>query len=107
MHQKRSRQGFRRPVCAQVLPKGEIPHTRHVRGSNFVLMGVFEDRLPGRAIIICVIDNLVKVQAISDLLLSAMAYTAVRCSQHAISLNVSALSATDLHLTANRLPPCD
>ena len=49
--------------CAQVLPKGEIPHTRHVRGSNFVLIGVFEDRLPGRAIIICVIDNLVKVQS--------------------------------------------
>lgn len=48
-------------MCAQVLPKGEIPHTRHVRGSNFVLIGVFEDRLPGRAIVICVIDNLVKV----------------------------------------------
>jgi hypothetical protein len=60
-----NRQGFRRPSFGQVLPKGEIPHTRHVRGSNFVLMGVFEDRLPGRAIIICVIDNLVKVQTIS------------------------------------------
>lgn len=42
------------------LPKGAIPHTRHVRGTNFCLMGVFEDRLPGRAIVISVIDNLVK-----------------------------------------------
>ena len=44
-----------------MLPKGEVPHTRHVRGSNYALIGVFEDRLPGRAIVICVIDNLVKV----------------------------------------------
>jgi N-acetyl-gamma-glutamyl-phosphate reductase len=53
----------------QVLPKGEIPHTRHVRGSNYVLIGVFEDRLPGRAIVICVIDNLVKVGSITRVLL--------------------------------------
>ncbi|GBF90163.1 N-acetyl-gamma-glutamyl-phosphate reductase [Raphidocelis subcapitata] len=44
----------------RVLPKGSVPHTRHVRGSNFCLIGVFPDRLPGRAIVICVIDNLVK-----------------------------------------------
>lgn len=44
----------------KVLDKGVIPHTRHVRGSNFCLMNVFEDRLSGRAIIISVIDNLVK-----------------------------------------------
>jgi len=44
----------------KVLPKGQIPHTRHVRGSNYALIGVFEDRIPGRAILICVIDNLVK-----------------------------------------------
>ena len=35
-----------------VLPAGQIPHTRHVRGSNFTYIGVFPDRLPGRAIII-------------------------------------------------------
>lgn len=35
-----------------VLPAGQIPHTRHVRGSNFVYISVFPDRLPGRAIII-------------------------------------------------------
>jgi N-acetyl-gamma-glutamyl-phosphate reductase len=44
----------------RVLDKGVVPHTRHVRGSNFVLMNAFEDRLSGRAIVICVIDNLVK-----------------------------------------------
>ncbi len=49
-------------MSLQVLPKGEIPHTRHVKGSNYALIGVFADRLPGRAIIICCIDNLVKVR---------------------------------------------
>jgi N-acetyl-gamma-glutamyl-phosphate reductase len=44
----------------KVLEPGVVPHTRHVRGSNFCLMNVFPDRLPGRAIVISVIDNLVK-----------------------------------------------
>jgi N-acetyl-gamma-glutamyl-phosphate reductase len=44
----------------KVLEKGVIPHTRHVRGSNFCFMNVFEDRLTGRAVVISVIDNLVK-----------------------------------------------
>lgn len=44
----------------RVLPKGGVPATRHVRGSNHCLIGVFADRLPGRAIVISVIDNLVK-----------------------------------------------
>ncbi|KAK9834245.1 hypothetical protein WJX84_005092 [Apatococcus fuscideae] len=43
-----------------VLPEGTVPHTRYVRGSNHVHMSVFPDRLKGRAIIICVLDNLVK-----------------------------------------------
>jgi N-acetyl-gamma-glutamyl-phosphate reductase len=43
-----------------VLPKGIAPHTHHVRGSNYCLVNVFEDRITGRAIIISVIDNLVK-----------------------------------------------
>lgn len=43
-----------------VLPAGQIPHTRHVRGSNFTYISVFPDRLPGRAIIIAVLDNLLK-----------------------------------------------
>ncbi|GFQ03855.1 phragmoplast orienting kinesin 2 [Phtheirospermum japonicum] len=43
-----------------LLKKNDIPHTRHVRGSNYCLMNVFPDRITGRAIIISVIDNLVK-----------------------------------------------
>ncbi|XP_043714029.1 probable N-acetyl-gamma-glutamyl-phosphate reductase, chloroplastic [Telopea speciosissima] len=43
-----------------LLDKGAIPHTRNVRGSNYCFMNVFPDRIPGRAIIISVIDNLVK-----------------------------------------------
>ena len=44
----------------RVLPAGQAPATRHVRGSNHCLIGVFADRVPGRAILLCVIDNLVK-----------------------------------------------
>ena len=44
----------------RVVPQGAAPATRHVRGSNHCLIGVFEDRLPGRAILISAIDNLVK-----------------------------------------------
>jgi N-acetyl-gamma-glutamyl-phosphate reductase len=43
-----------------VLPYGETPHTRHVRGSNFCHIGVAADRRPGRAIVISALDNLVK-----------------------------------------------
>lgn len=44
----------------RVLPAGVSPATRHVRGSNFCLMNAFDDRVPGRAILCSVIDNLVK-----------------------------------------------
>lgn len=44
----------------RVLPKGAMPATRHVRGSNYCFLGVFPDRLPGRAIVIAALDNLVK-----------------------------------------------
>ncbi len=44
----------------RVVPEGVIPATGHVRGSNFCLVGVFEDRVPGRVIMISTIDNLVK-----------------------------------------------
>lgn len=44
-----------------VLPKGAAPpQTRHVRGSNHCVMAVIEDRVKGRAIIVSVIDNIVK-----------------------------------------------
>ncbi|SDG72030.1 N-acetyl-gamma-glutamyl-phosphate reductase [Roseospirillum parvum] len=44
----------------RVLPPGQAPHTRHVRGANLCLIGVFADRRPGRAILVSAIDNLVK-----------------------------------------------
>src|SRR5215207_4786131 len=43
-----------------VLPFGETPHTRHVRGSNMTFIGVAADRIDGRAIIVSTLDNLVK-----------------------------------------------
>lgn len=43
-----------------VMPEGVAPATRDVRGSNNCLIGVFPDRRPGKAIVISVIDNLVK-----------------------------------------------
>jgi N-acetyl-gamma-glutamyl-phosphate reductase len=43
-----------------VLPIGQVPQTRHVRGTNFVQIGVVKDRQRGRAILICVLDNLMK-----------------------------------------------
>jgi N-acetyl-gamma-glutamyl-phosphate reductase len=39
---------------------GEAPATRHVRGSNHCRIGVFADRRRTRAIVVSVIDNLVK-----------------------------------------------
>jgi N-acetyl-gamma-glutamyl-phosphate reductase len=42
---------------------GVLPATQMVRGSNYCLINVFEDRVPGRAIVIAVIDNLVKGSA--------------------------------------------
>jgi N-acetyl-gamma-glutamyl-phosphate reductase len=43
-----------------VLPFGETPHTRHVRGSNMTFIGVAKDRHEGRAILVSALDNLVK-----------------------------------------------
>jgi N-acetyl-gamma-glutamyl-phosphate reductase len=44
----------------QVLPIGESPATRHVRGSNFVHVGVVADRRPGWTIVFSTLDNLMK-----------------------------------------------
>jgi N-acetyl-gamma-glutamyl-phosphate reductase len=43
-----------------VLPFGQMPQTRHVRGSNMTFLGVAKDRIAGRAIIGSALDNLVK-----------------------------------------------
>jgi N-acetyl-gamma-glutamyl-phosphate reductase len=47
----------------RVVEEGTIPATQHVRGSNYCHIGVFADRLPGRAIVVSAIDNLVKGSA--------------------------------------------
>lgn len=44
----------------EVLPLGEAPSTRHIRGSNFCHIGVVADRLPGRAVVVAALDNLTK-----------------------------------------------
>ncbi|KAI3933194.1 hypothetical protein MKW98_016520 [Papaver atlanticum] len=43
-----------------LLKRGEAPKTQHVQACNDCYMNVFEDRIAGRAIIISVIDNLMK-----------------------------------------------
>ncbi|UWR23749.1 N-acetyl-gamma-glutamyl-phosphate reductase [Sulfitobacter sp. S190] len=43
-----------------VLPFGEAPSTRHIRGSNFCHIGVCADRIAGRTIVIGALDNLTK-----------------------------------------------
>ena len=44
----------------EVLPIGEHPSTRHIRGSNFCHIGVVGDRIEGRAVVIAALDNLTK-----------------------------------------------
>jgi len=43
-----------------LLPFGEMPQTRHVRGSNMIFIGVAKDRLEDRGIICAALDNLTK-----------------------------------------------
>lgn len=51
---------YDKEAFVHVLPFGEVPQTRHVRGSNMVMIGVADDRRAGCAILVCVLDNLVK-----------------------------------------------
>jgi N-acetyl-gamma-glutamyl-phosphate reductase len=44
----------------KVAPVGASPDTRWVRGSNLCVLSVFADRIPGRVIVVGVIDNLIK-----------------------------------------------
>lgn len=44
-------------------PKGIMPATQTVRGSNNVVLGVYADRMPGRVILVAALDNLVKGSA--------------------------------------------
>ena len=53
-------ENYRDEPFVRVVDDGVVPATRHVRGSNLCLIGVYPDRLPGRAIMLSVTDNLVK-----------------------------------------------
>lgn len=44
----------------RIVPEGVMPGTQHVRGSNTCLIGVYEDRVPGRVVLVSTLDNLVK-----------------------------------------------
>jgi N-acetyl-gamma-glutamyl-phosphate reductase len=57
-------------VFVQLLPLGEVPQSRFVRGSNYAQIGVIADRTAGRVIVIATLDNLVKGasgQAVQDM----------------------------------------
>ena len=51
---------YAKSAFVHVLPLGETPQTRHVRGSNMTFIGLAKDRQPGRAIIVAALDNLTK-----------------------------------------------
>ena len=53
-------ESYRDEPFVKVAPSGASPDTRWVRGSNLCVLAVFQDRIPGRAILVGVIDNLVK-----------------------------------------------
>src|SRR5499427_6779249 len=53
-------QTYRDEPFVHVLPFGEMPQTRHVRGSNMTFIGIAADRIKGRAIVGAALDNLVK-----------------------------------------------
>jgi len=56
-------EAYRGEPFVHVAPPGVLPQTQNIRGSNYVQIGAFADRIPGRAIVISVLDNLVKGSA--------------------------------------------
>jgi N-acetyl-gamma-glutamyl-phosphate reductase len=56
-------QAYRDEPFVHVAKKGVMPQTQNVRGSNHVQIGVIADRIKNRAIVVAVLDNLVKGSA--------------------------------------------
>jgi N-acetyl-gamma-glutamyl-phosphate reductase len=54
---------YRDEPFVHVAAKGVLTATQNVRGSNYVQIGVFADRIKNRAIVISTLDNLVKGSA--------------------------------------------
>ena len=53
-------EAYRGEPFIRVLPPGQFPNVRNVRGSNFCDVGVYADARTGRAVVVTAIDNLVK-----------------------------------------------
>jgi N-acetyl-gamma-glutamyl-phosphate reductase len=53
-------ESYAKEPFVHLLPFGQMPQTRHVRGSNMTFIGVAKDRISGRAIICSALDNLTK-----------------------------------------------
>ena len=51
---------YRDEPFVRLTREGKAPSTQDVRGSNLCLIGVFADRVAGRAILVSALDNLVK-----------------------------------------------
>jgi N-acetyl-gamma-glutamyl-phosphate reductase len=51
---------YRNEPFVRLLPLGQFPNVRNVRGSNFCDVGLYADPRTGRAVIVTAIDNLVK-----------------------------------------------
>jgi N-acetyl-gamma-glutamyl-phosphate reductase len=56
----RYREFYENAPFVRLLPAGEFPNVRNVRGSNFCDIGVYADPRTGRAVVVTAIDNLVK-----------------------------------------------
>ena len=54
---------YRDEFFISVLPFGKVPSTKHVRGSNFVHIGVANGTKKDQSIVFCALDNLVKGSA--------------------------------------------
>ena len=54
------REFYQHEPFVRVLPLGQFPNVRNVRGSNFCDIGVHADQRTGRAVVVTAIDNLVK-----------------------------------------------
>ena len=54
---------YRGEPFVTIADEGVLPQTQMVRGSNYVVVNVVPDRIPGRAIVISTLDNLVKGSA--------------------------------------------
>jgi N-acetyl-gamma-glutamyl-phosphate reductase len=51
---------YQNETFLHVMPFGSLPSTKSIVGSNFVQLGVTGDRMPGRAVVVAVLDNLTK-----------------------------------------------